>query len=40
MSGVVLGRLGQKDKAGATERAARTISPDIDRFFNRYGIKP
>jgi hypothetical protein len=40
MRGLVLGKLG--DKAGSAQElaAARRMSPTVDRFFARYGIKP
>jgi tetratricopeptide (TPR) repeat protein len=40
MSGMVLARLGDEAAGEARERAARTVFPDIDRFYLRYGIKP
>lgn len=40
MRGLVLGKLG--DKAGSAQElaAARRMSPTVDRFFARYGIRP
>ena len=40
MSGIVHAALGNKDKAATRQRAARTISPAVDQFYQRYGIKP
>lgn len=40
MSGIVHAAMGDKGKAVAEEGAARTVFPDIDHFYQRYGIKP
>ncbi len=40
MLGIVLRALGDKGKAAVSDSAARTVYPDIDHFYHRYGIKP
>ena len=40
MSGIVHARLGDKAKAAAEVKAARAVLPDIDAFYQHFGIKP
>jgi Flp pilus assembly protein TadD len=40
MSGVVLNRLGRTKQAEERLRAARALSPNLDQYFARFGIKP
>ena len=40
MSGIVLSRLHQPDMAAERLRAARILYPNIDQYYQRFGIKP
>lgn len=40
MSGIIALKLGQKEKAAAAIAAARKVYPEIDHFYQIYGIKP
>lgn len=40
MAGIVHTALGDKGKAAIEESAARIVFPDIDHFYQRYGIRP
>ncbi len=40
MSGIVLARLGEPAKAAERLQAARTLSPNLDQYYERFGIRP
>lgn len=40
MAGIVNARLGNKEKGARQISAARIVFPDIDHFYQRFGIKP
>lgn len=40
MAGIVADRMGDKAKAAAFSKAARTVFPDVGHFYAHYGIKP
>ncbi len=40
MAGIVADRMGDKAKAAAFSKAAKTVYPDVGHFYAHYGIKP
>jgi tetratricopeptide (TPR) repeat protein len=40
MAGIVADRMGDKAKAAAMLKAAKTVFPDVGHFYAHYGIKP
>ncbi|GEN99615.1 hypothetical protein NSE01_14480 [Novosphingobium sediminis] len=40
MAGIVADRMGDKAKAAALSKAAKTVFPDVGHFYAHYGIKP
>lgn len=40
MAGIVAAKMGDKAKAAALLKAAKTVTPDIGHFYAHYGIKP